>query len=281
MIKLVLCDVDGTLIPLGKRGPSIRTMRAISLVQQAGIRFGLATGRDIVELMQLFDGNDLPFRTGILSNGKKILVDGELVRLSLIDNEGLARVVDALAEFPQTFVTAYPLNTTTSNPIYCMGTTREELEPWAKTYSFTGRIVSKVPDEKIIGATIACAASEDVLAQVKQRALEAYPGFDIVEPAARWWDILPKGLNKGTALGLLLQELGISASEAMMFGDADNDLAILSRLENSAVVSGATPAAKAAAHWQIGACEDDAVAQALEELARSAKDGSTPAFMQE
>ena len=281
MIKLVLSDVDGTLIPLGGKGPSARTMRAIAQVQQAGIRFGLATGRDIVELMQLFGGDDLAFRTGILSNGKKIVVDGEVVRLSLIDNEGLALMVDALAEFPQTFVTAYPLNVGSNNVIYCMGTTREELEPWAKTYSFTGRIVSSVPDEQIIGATIACAASEGVLAQVKMRALEVYPDFDIVEPNPRWWDILPKGINKGTGLQMLLDELGLSADEAIMFGDADNDLAILSSLDNSAVVSGATPAAKAAARWHIGACEDDAVAQALEELASSAQNGGVPAFMRD
>ncbi|MBR3225813.1 MAG: HAD family phosphatase [Atopobiaceae bacterium] len=281
MIKLVLCDVDGTLIPLGEKGPSARTMRAIAQVQQAGIRFGLATGRDTVELMQLFGGNDFPFRTGILSNGKKIMVDGEIVRLSLIDNKGLARVVDALAEIPQTFVTAYPLNTGVKNTIYCMGATADELESWEKTYSFEGKIVASVPDEQIIGATIACAASEEVLPEVKRRALDACPDFDIVEPSHRWWDILPKGLNKGTALGLLLQELGLGVDEVMMFGDADNDLAILSHVENSVVVRDATPAAKAAARWHIGACEDDSVAQALEELAQSAKDGSTPSFMQE
>ena len=141
--------------------------------------------------------------------------------------------------------------------------------------------MSHVPDEQIIGATIACAASEDVLAQVKQRALEVYPDFDIVEPNPRWWDILPKGINKGAGLHMLLEELGLSDDETIMFGDADNDLAILLSLNNSAVVRGATPAAKAAARWQIGACEDDGVAQALEELASSVQNGGTPAFMRD
>lgn len=279
MIKLVLSDVDGTLIPLGAGGASERTMRAIRRVQEAGVRFGLATGRDIVELMQLFGGDDIAFRTGILSNGKKIMVDGKIARLSLIDNDALQRMVDIVIRYPRTFMTVYPLHTDESNPIYCMGATEEELVTWSKLYAFTGIVVPEVPDVQIIGATIASEAPEDVLEEIRLRALEACPEFDIVMPAPRWWDVLPKGLNKGTALQMLMQELGISANEVVMFGDADNDLAILRAVEHSVAVANATPAAKAASAWHIGPCDEDAVAQALEQLADAAAGGGVPSFM--
>ena len=80
---------------------------------------------------------------------------------------------------------------------------------------------------------------------------------------------------------MLMDELGITSDEVVMFGDADNDLAILQAVENSVVVAGATPAAKAAAKWHIGACEDEAVAEALEGIARAAREGGAPAFMRE
>lgn len=279
MIKLVLSDVDGTLIPLGAAHASSRTMQAIRRLQEAGIRFGLSTGRDVVELMRLFQGDDVAFRTGILSNGKKVFVDGEVVRLSLIGNEALARAVEVVREYPHTFITAYPLNTNERNPIYCMSITSDELAAWSSRYAFEAILVDEVPDEPIIGATIANAGPREDFERMKARILEACPEFDIVAPAPDWNDILPKGINKGTALAMLLEELGIGIDEVVVFGDADNDLAILSAVENAVVVRGATPAARAASRWQIGACEDDAVAQALEDIAQAATEGRLPAFM--
>lgn len=279
MIKLVLSDVDGTLIPLGRGKVSARTMRAIEQVRNAGIRFGLATGRDVVELMQLFEGNDLPFRTGILSNGKKIMVDGKIARLSLIDNDALDRLANEVSRYPGVMVTAYPFNTDASNPIYCMGVSQEELVGWSKTYSFTGIIVDEMPREDIIGATIACPEDQETMDRIEAFVRAECPEFDIAKPAVRWWDILPKGLNKGTALHMLMDEIGASVDEVVMFGDADNDLAILREVENSVVVAGATPAAKAAARWHIGACEDEAVAEALEDIALAAQQGRLPSFM--
>lgn len=279
MIKLVLSDVDGTLIPLGAGRASKRTMSAIAAVQEAGVHFGLATGRDIVELNQLFGGDDRAFGTGILSNGKKIMVDGEIACLSLLDNEALRRVAAVVSEYPRTFMTAYPFETDETNPIYCVGTTEEELAAWSKTYAFTGILADEVPQIQIIGATIATKAPDELLDEIRDRVLEACPEFDIVKPALRWWDILPKGLNKGTALFMLLDELDITLDEVVMFGDADNDLAILQTVENSVVVANGSPAAKAAAKFHIGACEDEAVADALEDIARAAGEGRLPDFM--
>lgn len=279
MIKLVLSDVDGTLIPLGSGGASQRTMDAIREVQAAGVRFGVSTGRDVMELANLFNGDDVAFRSGILSNGKKILVDGEVVRLSLIDNAALGRLAAEVSTYPGTMVTAYPLKTDETNPIYCMGATQEELEEWARTYAFTGTRVDRFPDVEVLGATIACAGEEEVLERIEEFVLTQCPEFDLGKPSARWWDILPKGLNKGTALQMLLDELGIARDEVVVFGDADNDLAIMLAVENSVAVDNATPAVKAAAKWHIGPCDDDAVAQALEDIARAVRTGTTPDFM--
>jgi len=279
MIKLVLSDVDGTLIPLGRGGASKRTMDAIRRVQDAGVRFGVSTGRDIVELNSLFDGDDVAFRTGILSNGKKLLVDGEVVRLSLIENEALSRLAEEVSTYPGTMVTAYPLKTDETNPIYCMGATLEELEEWAKTYAFVGTRVDHMPNVEIIGATIACSAEQEVLDRIETYVQTQCPEFDLGKPSERWWDILPKGLNKGTALSLLLDELDVSRDEVVVFGDADNDLAILLAVENAVAVENATPAVKAAAKWHIGPCDEDSVARALEDIAHAVRTGTTPAFM--
>ncbi len=278
MIKLVLSDVDGTLIPLGNAHVSVKTMQAIHAALDSDVHFGLATGRDVVELRQLFQGDNSAFQTGVLSNGKKIYLDGELVQLTLIDHAGLCRMEELVREYPGVMMTIYPFKTDASNPIFCTGITEDELQPWAKRYSFKGTIVDHLPDVEAIGATLAY-KDPKVLEDLEARASALCPEFDLARPAATWWDILPKGLNKGSALQILMQTMGIDASEVVMFGDADNDLAILNSVENAVVVSGATPAALAASTWQIGACEDDAVAEALLDIVEASRAGQLPSFM--
>jgi Cof subfamily protein (haloacid dehalogenase superfamily) len=254
-------------------------MDAIREVQAAGVRFGVSTGRDVMELANLFNGDDVAFRSGILSNGKKILVDGEVVRLSLIDNAALDRLAAEISTYPGTMVTAYPLKTDETNPIYCMGATQEELEEWARTYAFTGTRVDRFPDVEVLGATIACAGEEEVLERIEEFVLTQCPEFDLGKPSARWWDILPKGLNKGTALQMLLDELGIARDEVVVFGDADNDLSMLQAVPNSVAVANASEAAAAAARWHIGDAQEQSVARAMAEIAEATARGELPAFM--
>lgn len=280
MIKLVLSDVDGTLIPLGNERVSERTMQAIRTAQEAGVRVGVATGRDLAELTKLFGGDDTAFRTGILSNGKRLMVDGEVARLSLINNDLLKRIVDLVRPYQGTFATAYPLNSDETNPVYCMGATEDELTMWSERYAFKGILVDEVPDIQILGATIACPLGDEVMAEIIARGKELCPEFDFALPAPNWCDILPKGINKGSALLAILDLLDVSVDEVAVFGDADNDLALLGAVENAVAVANATPSAKAAAKWHIGACADEAVADALEDIAQAAQTGELPRFMQ-
>ena len=117
------------------------------------------------------------------------------------------------------------------------------------------------------------------LDELKAIGTELCPEFDFIQPVPNWVDIVPAGVNKGSSLGALLDELGISSDEVVFFGDAENDLQIMEKVENSVAVANATPAAAAAARWHIGSSADDSVAAALEDIARSAREGRLPSFM--
>lgn len=64
MIKLILADMDGTLLPFGSRVVSERTHSAILSALDAGITFGPASGRDYADLADAFDGDARCFSTG-------------------------------------------------------------------------------------------------------------------------------------------------------------------------------------------------------------------------
>jgi hypothetical protein len=257
------------------------TLEAIEDLRSSGVRFGLATGRDVCELNHIFAGESSAFSTGILSNGKKIFVDGELKSLTLIDHDGFVRLAEEARHIPNTFLCGYPLETDDTNPVWCFGATMDEIVPFGKTFSFTGIALDEVPDEPIIGATIACSGPQEQLDETIARFAELTPQFDFAQPAPQWCDILPTGLNKGTALDMLISFLSLTKDEVMVFGDADNDLDLLMSVTNSVAVANATPAAKKAARWHVGACADHAVAAALHELAHAARTGELPSFMRE
>ena len=92
MIKLVLCDMDGTLKPFGRDRVSERSVSAIHELRDAGIQFGPATGREAVDLYPFFGGDGSCFATGILANGKQVYVDGELVLERPLDLAALKRL---------------------------------------------------------------------------------------------------------------------------------------------------------------------------------------------
>jgi Cof subfamily protein (haloacid dehalogenase superfamily) len=281
MIKLVLTDMDNTLLPFGCERVSPRALDAIRELRAAGVEFGPATGRDAQELLRFFGGSDSAFQTGILSNGKKVYLDGQLKHVSYIDNAALQRLADYVGGYEGCFVTAYPFKTDASNPAWCIGATAEEVAPYARDFRFAPTLADAVPEDKLIAATVACPLGQDVLEKIKARGMELCPEFDIVQPVARWCDVVPHGLNKGTALPLLLDSMGITPDEVLFFGDAENDLAIMRVVPNSVAVANATPAAAAAARYHIGRCDEDSVAAALEELACATREGRTPRFMLE
>ena len=100
-------------------------------------------------------------------------------------------------------------------------------------------------------------------------------------------DIAPAAWGKDVGADILCEALGLSRDEVAVFGDAENDLDIMRAFPNSVAVANATEEVAAAARWHIGASADDAVADALLDIARAAREAEAtgadvmPAFMSE
>ena len=78
-------------------------------------------------------------------------------------------------------------------------------------------------------------------------------------------EITAPGVDKGEALKVLCEKLGIDASEVMAFGDADNDLGMLSWAGWSFAMGNGTDKTKAAAKYVTGRNSDSGVAQSVEQ----------------
>ena len=269
MIKLVLSDMDNTLIPMGNARVGERTVAAIHELMDAGVRFGPATGRDYFELLRFFGMDDSCLQTGVLSNGKRVRVDGTYVRTVLIPRDALVKIDEALRPEPGMFLVCYPEDTNLLNPAYGVGTTAEELAVFEKRTRFTGAVVDEVPDEPFIAATIACPGPPERMDRCRAIVSEAAPELRIVSPVPEWFDIMPQGVSKASGLEPLLEALGITLDEVAVFGDAENDLEILRMVRHSVAVANATDEVLETARYRVGPVSEEGVADALLEIART------------
>lgn len=279
MIKLVLSDMDNTLVPFGARHASPRTIEAIHAVLDAGVRFGPDTGRDYVELMRFFKMDEACFMTGIFSNGKRVRADGRYVQTTLIDHDVLVRIDQALRPEEGMFLVCYPAETNLFNPAYGVGVSSAELAVFEARTSFNGGTVDEVPDIDFVAATIACPGGSERMERCRQLIAEAVPEVRIVSPIPEWFDVLPVGTSKAAGLEVLLDALGIGVDEVAVFGDAENDLEIMRKVPHSVAVANASDEVLGVARHRVGASADEGVADALFEIARATRAGEMPSFL--
>ena len=77
-------------------------------------------------------------------------------------------------------------------------------------------------------------------------------------------EVVPRGVNKGTALDVLLPDLGIGFADLMAVGDGRNDLELVARAGWGVAMGNAVGEVKEAAQAVVGSNDDDGVAEAIE-----------------
>lgn len=107
-----------------------------------------------------------------------------------------------------------------------------------------------------------------LLAVVAGLTLHPEHGFEVTHSGAPFVEIAAPGVTKARALQALCDQLEISASEVVAFGDAPNDLPMLAWAGLGVAVANAHPDVLAAAGEVAPANADDGVAAVLERLVR-------------
>ena len=92
-----------------------------------------------------------------------------------------------------------------------------------------------------------------------------YEYVELVRSQANFLEILPKHVSKGLALEHLVQHREYDISHVISFGNADNDVSMLSRTGYSVVVQNATAYVKSVAKDRCGHHDADGVAHWIEE----------------
>ncbi len=283
MIKLVLTDLDDTLIAHKFPRATDHAIEGMQAMIAAGLHVGPVSGRIPNDMGWMFDNHQECYATGAFCNGQMIYVDGELIREEQIDSAELNRLAQALTESGCGVLTMFDVyKGDIRDAGYYVTSSDDYAHKMMKSFGAAKRYVHHLGAPAYTKANIHVLGTREEQTQVRDWLRAEFPSMDFVFPSnfAPLLDVSPHGWSKGSSVQVLCDALGITIDEVATFGDSENDLSMIEGIPNAVAVSNASEQIKQAAHWEIGASADDAVADALFDIAAAAATGSMPSFMQ-
>lgn len=265
MIKLILTDIDGTILPRGQKVVSENTRSAIRKALDAGIHVGVATGRAVSGVLPTFDGDATCVQTALATNGMQVYLDGQLIHEEYLDHEQLEHIIDAVRDLPGAGFICFGGQQV--NEVYLVAGSVEDLAPVFPAYASKAQAVDSLPEFPIVKANVFIngdmAATQGLIDLLREKV----PGIGFNLPMSGFLNVVPLGYSKATGIDYLCQAMGIGLNEVMVFGDGGNDLEMLEHVPNSVAVANAVPEVLAAARYHIGPCADESVADVMRSLA--------------
>lgn len=236
MIKLVVSDMDGTLLDANSQLPPdfYEVVRELHL---RGVRFCIASGRTWVTLQNNFLQNisDLDI---ICENGACTAQQGKITSESLLPR---AVVQDMLARI-------LPIMTPNMNIMLCCrsGAYLTDCSANPRLAELMGLSVigqSTVPDITAVQEDAYKLALSDLDGPQNSLLplLQTHYGDTLtcIQSGKYFVDVMNKGVSKGAALAQLQQRLGVTPQETMVFGDFYNDAEMMQCAEYSVLMENA------------------------------------------
>lgn len=261
-IKLIMTDIDNTIMPAGASAVSPRTVAAFHAALDAGIAIGPASGRGRVQVAPFFRGDEACFATAVATNGLEVYCAGEKIAEHRIAPADLACALEVVRDTPGAGLIWFD----GARPHLVAGGL-DVLAAIVPAYARACTVTDEMPDAPILKANVFVDTAQTADTDLVARLNAEVAGLDFDIPMPGYANIMPAGCNKGSALRALCGHLGIGTDRVVVFGDAGNDLSMFDVVEHAVAVAEATPEAASAARWHIGACADDAVACAIERIA--------------
>ena len=270
MIRLALADIDSTLIPYGRKMASPAAVAGVQAANRAGILAGPISGRTTGRMRKMFGEASDCWDTGVLVNGQVVRLRGWTILQEAPSKEALEEVARIVRSFAGEGCALTVYDDEVDGHDVCVGITRDEMLRYPQPFAQFSYCAPHMPDGVYLKTNIHMALGRKDAVRLRDELRRRVPELTFVFPfpTSSTIDITPAGVTKLTGLRLLVDELGIGWDEVCVFGDGENDLAVIRAVPNSVAVANADPEVSRAARWHIGADVDDAVADALLTLAR-------------
>lgn len=261
MIKMIITDVDDTVVPEAASVINPEYYEVIRECRRRGILFGVASGRQKPCVKNLF--RPVLDEIFILAdNGTDIWARDYKTSMPIPDED-----YQELARQVRTEALKY--STMACKPdIAYIEHGHEEYYEHMRMYPYEVEYVEDT--SKLTGiCKVSVWRSAGVEREFEDRMRERWSGcMDVCLGGDCFLDFTNKGCNKGKALSIIQQHYGISPEDTVAFGNADNDISMLKQATLSYAVAGASERLKQTACQVIGEMKDDAVLGKIREILR-------------
>ncbi len=262
MIKLIATDMDHTLLKSDSTLPN-SFEETVSRVFDENIQFVLASGRTLFSIKKKVQNINLPF-SFISDNGAIIEHNNEIIHFDSISKENLDRIISVLEQAEQSSVVLCGINTCY---VKCYSDEHKAMLYEYYPVSVFVDDLRTVEDDIVKVTLMNLTDAQQIFDEQANPSLGN--DFNTVVAGKIWIDVMNQGINKGKALSILRDSLNIDASEAMAFGDYNNDLEMLKSVDHSYAMGNAVDVIKEAASQVIGTNDEEAVITIINERLNS------------
>lgn len=260
MIRLIVTDIDGTLVPEGGNTVNPEYMAVIRRLLDLGVRFAAASGRQASSIDAIF--HELRDRIYYLGdNGACILKNGEILKEALMEKETLLQFLHALKG-----IQGQRLLLSSREGYY----TDDQDETFCRLvfeeYKGVGKVVEYIEDytDACIKVSLYC---ENGAREIYGLLYDDWKDkLAIHVSGARWVDVNDFRSTKGNAVQWLQEKYGITPEETVVFGDNYNDISMMKRAKRSYASELSHPDIKAAAGNIAASYEKDGVLEILKQI---------------
>ncbi|KAF0224580.1 MAG: HAD-superfamily hydrolase subfamily IIB [Erysipelotrichaceae bacterium] len=286
-IKLIVMDMDGTL--LNEDGIITQeTLEALWAVQANGILLAIASGRHPKGLIAFVKQLRMDKYGGYLIgvNGAMVVKVPEMVTLKrhlmpASDVQDLFRfghemAIETLAVHDETIYNYIPSSLIESKMMYrLLNNINPAIKDTAGVWSFIQDhrknypVIHKIENylDEYGSANKVCFAHEpevmEVFYPLLQKRFSSH--FNVMRTSPRWYELSPKGIDKGSALNEVKLILNIKTEEIMCFGDGENDLPMFAECGYPIAMANAMPLVKEKAWALTSKNTEDGIAQAIKQ----------------
>jgi len=228
-IKYFVCDVDGTTLMPGERSFSSRTIDAFNEILNSGNKIIVASGRTYANLKFLFNNNkDIIY---LCENGSLIVEDDKDLIVHYMEIEDVKSLFNYYSSFD-----GLVIELCTAHMVYFINRANIDEKEFLISFNSNCRFVKALESvkEPIIKFSIYRPKKDEVFAMWYKETFETYKGkVEIFDANNSWIDYSPLNVSKGDVLKEYVKKKEIPLNSLYVFGDAENDISMLSLTSNS------------------------------------------------
>ena len=273
MVKLVVLDLDGTLLTTDKRINEV-DKEAVLEAMKEGITVTIFTGRSRHSARRYIE--ELGIGVPVVFQNGALIVDfssGKVLRQVELSGEVAKRVVEG-ARSEGVFYIVYT-DFSTIKDMMVDRPYRGPYEYYMKQNSWRIFFVRDVLDH--IGKSVAEIALIGKNEKI-ERVVEGLERASVIKSTEvggeTFWEVFGPGCSKAIALEFLMEHFGVSKDEVMFVGDGYNDIEIMDMVGFPVAMGNAPDEVKKHARFITSSNNEGGVARAIREIALRGRRGS-------